>query len=265
MSAVAGEREWVGDLSLLRWGDPGDRRDALLLIHPANLQARCWQRVATSLSARRLCIAPDLRGHGESTREGPFSIAGWARDCGWILDSLALERVHVLGASVGAPVGLELAAARPERVASVLGLGGAFLPVSPAGDEVLTRLQQTGLDADLRRWLADGAVAADATDWTRESIVEDVSDNEAACAAGLWRAALASDVRPLIGTLKTRPVRNLLVTGELDVSCPPEEARSVARRLGCSFLELPGVGHLPMYECPENVAALIDDWIDDGQ
>ncbi len=265
MSAPAGEREWVGDLSLLRWGEPGDRRDAVLLIHPANLQARCWQRVVTSLSGRRLCIAPDLRGYGESTREGPFSIDGWARDCGRIADSFGVERVHLVGASVGVTVGLELAAACPERVASVLGLGGAFLPVSPAGDELLVRLQQTGLDQDLRRWLVDGAVAADAAEWVRESIIEDVSDNEAACAAALWQAALASDVRPLIGALKARPARHLLVTGELDVSCPPDEALSVARRLGCPFRELAGVGHLPMYECPEEVAMLVDDWINGGQ
>lgn len=263
MSALAGQPESVSELSLQQWGQPseGDGADPVLLIHPANLQARCWQRVATSLSKRRLCIAPDLRGYGKSTRQGPFSIAGWARDCGRIVDSLHLERLHVVGASVGATVALELAASRPERISSVVALGGAFLPVSPADDEVLARLRQTGLDPELRRWLVDGAVAPGTPEGVRESIVGDVSDNDAACAAALWRAALASDVRPLMATLKRRAERYLLVTGEFDVSCPPDEARSLADQLGCAYRELAGVGHLSMYERPGQIAELIDEWI----
>jgi pimeloyl-ACP methyl ester carboxylesterase len=261
MTALAGERDWVGDLSLLRWGESDEGRDALLLIHPANLQARSWQRVVTPLSDRRLCIAPDLRGYGESTREGPFSVAGWARDCQWIVDSLHLERIHVVGASVGATVALELAAARPERIGSVVALGGAFLPLSPAEDEVMARLRQSGLDPSLRRWLVDGAVGPDTSQGVLQTIADEVSDNEPDCAAALWRAALASDVRPLIGKLRGRSARYLLVTGELDGSCPPAEARSLAHQLGCAYRELAGVGHLSMYECPEEIAILIDEWI----
>jgi pimeloyl-ACP methyl ester carboxylesterase len=49
----------------------------------------------------------------------------------------------------------------------------------------------------------------------------------------------------------------LVVAGELDVTCPREDAEWFAEAVGGQLEILPGVGHLPAYEAPQSIAWLI--------
>ncbi|MFZ0386339.1 MAG: alpha/beta hydrolase [Solirubrobacteraceae bacterium] len=258
MSPRTGVREWVGSLSALRWGEPAGAPRAVLLIHPANLQGRCFAKLVDCLPGGLPCIAPDLRGHGCSSREGPFGVEAWARDCWSVLRQLGPERVCVVGASVGAAIGFELAAAHPETVQSLAGLGAALLPASPDGDPLLAALADGPFDRELKRRLVNEAVAPGVGDALRWQVVDEVSDNDAMVVAAIWRGALATDVRP---AAKRWRGPCLLATGEHDRGCPPEHARAVAAEIGCEFRQLPDVGHLPFMEDPEGVGALVGEWI----
>ena len=71
----------------------------------------------------------------------------------------------------------------------------------------------------------------------------------------VWAAVLASQGRHyarLVGC------SSLVVTGELDVTCPPPAGLEMARVLGTVQVLLPDIGHMPMLECPDRVAALLD-------
>jgi pimeloyl-ACP methyl ester carboxylesterase len=230
----------------------------LLLIHPVNLQASCFRWLVDLLPGDLPCVATDLRGHGGSSREGPFSVEGWARDCWSLLHGLGLERVCVIGASAGAAIAFELAAAHPERVQALIGLGAAVLPASPDEDPLLSALAEGPFDGALKRRLVDEAVAPDASNAVRDQILDEISDNDAPVVAAIWQAALATDVRP--AAMRWRGPC-LLATGECDRGCPPEDARAVAAEIGCEFRQLPLVGHLPFMEDPEGVATLIGEWM----
>src|SRR5690606_35851185 len=63
-------------------------------------------------------IAPDLRGHGESAApEGVYSMESLADDVRKLLDHLGLQRVVLLGHSLGGYVTLAFAERYPERLA----------------------------------------------------------------------------------------------------------------------------------------------------
>jgi pimeloyl-ACP methyl ester carboxylesterase len=66
------------------------------------------------------CIAVDLPGSGESdTQAGPYSTAGYADQVAAFLGAIGIERAHVGGVSLGAAVGIHLAARHPGRVRSL--------------------------------------------------------------------------------------------------------------------------------------------------
>jgi pimeloyl-ACP methyl ester carboxylesterase len=66
------------------------------------------------------CIAIDLPGTGESDKPpGPYSTEGYADQVAGFLGALGIERAHVAGVSLGAGVGMHLAARHPDRVRSL--------------------------------------------------------------------------------------------------------------------------------------------------
>lgn len=88
-----------------------------------------WAAQLSHLRPRRRAVALDLRGHGRSAvpRDGDYRIASLAGDLAAALDHLGLERVVLVGHSLGAVVSATYAGAHPDRVA------GLFL-LDPAGD-----------------------------------------------------------------------------------------------------------------------------------
>jgi pimeloyl-ACP methyl ester carboxylesterase len=82
--------------------------------------------VATLTRARRRVIAPDMRGHGASTKlydPASYHTSIMADDVRALLDHLGLGWADILGYSMGARIAAFLALADPERVRSAI-LGG---------------------------------------------------------------------------------------------------------------------------------------------
>jgi pimeloyl-ACP methyl ester carboxylesterase len=244
----------AGELSALVWGRPEEAAETLLLIHPANLQGRCWEPVVDALDPGQACVAVDLRGHGSSTRSGSFDVAAWAAESRRVARACGAGRVHLVGASVGAAIAVELAADHPEEVRSLTALGGAFLPAPVDGDPLLGALRERDLDPTLAAEMVDGALTAEAQADLRERIVADVSLNAAPVASAIWRAALATDARDRRAEIEA-PC--LALVGELDQVCPAEQSRWFADEVGGETRVLPGLGHLFLYERPELVAGAI--------
>lgn len=243
----------AGKLSALVWGRPGEAAETLLLIHPANLQGRCWELVMDGIGGDMACIAVDLRGHGSSTRSGSFSVKEWAAESRRVVRACGAERVHLVGASVGAAIAVELAASHPEEVQSLTTLGGAFLPAPIDGDPLLESLGEHDLDSTLgARMVDDVLVRAPAE--LHERVLADLSLNPGPVASAIWRAALATDVRDRLAQIDT-PC--LVLAGELDQACPPEQSRWFAQEVGGESRILPDLGHLFFYERPELVAGAI--------
>ncbi|MCP3919657.1 MAG: alpha/beta fold hydrolase [bacterium] len=79
-----------------------------------------FRGLAPSQAEGRRVLVPDLPGFGGSTRDvADYSIEAGAHAVLGALDALEIERVHLLGFSMGGGVALHLAALAPERVASV--------------------------------------------------------------------------------------------------------------------------------------------------
>lgn len=81
------------------------------------------------------CLFPDFRGHGRTTCPSlEWDSRRIAGDMSAFLDALNIPRAHLICYSCGAYVGLYLAASHPEKVSSLVTIGGGAYP-RPDGSE----------------------------------------------------------------------------------------------------------------------------------
>jgi lipase len=103
------------ELNLHQWGDPS--APPVVCIHGVNAHGRRFRKVAEERLAQRFrVLAPDLRGHGSSGWEPPWSIATHAHDVLETLDAAGVRRAQWVGHSFGGRLVLEVAALTPERI-----------------------------------------------------------------------------------------------------------------------------------------------------
>jgi pimeloyl-ACP methyl ester carboxylesterase len=94
--------------------------EPLLLIPYTSADHACYAFQLPSYTERFSCIALDLPGSGESDKPpGPYSVEGYADQVAGFLGAIGVERAHVAGVSLGAAVGIHLAARYSDRVRSL--------------------------------------------------------------------------------------------------------------------------------------------------
>jgi pimeloyl-ACP methyl ester carboxylesterase len=107
---------------------------AVLFLHFGGGNLMMWQRAVPAFQDSYRLILVDLRDHGKSDKpQSGDDIDQMARDLVGVLDYLKLEQVHVIGSSLGAEVGLSLAANFPDRVRSLVCDGALCSEYGPYG------------------------------------------------------------------------------------------------------------------------------------
>ncbi len=110
-------------LHVRRYGDPSGR--PVLAVHGVKGHGARWRLLGEALSGH-LLYAVDLRGHGRSTHEPPWSIEQHVADLVATLDALSLQVVDVIGHSYGGLIACHLAHHATGRVGRVVLLDPAI-------------------------------------------------------------------------------------------------------------------------------------------
>jgi pimeloyl-ACP methyl ester carboxylesterase len=101
--------------------DYGQEGASIIFLHFGGANLMMWQRVVPYFQGQYRLILVDLRGHGKSDRpETGYHMDDMAGDVIGIMQHLHLAQAHVVGSSLGAEVGLSMAANYPERVMSLV-------------------------------------------------------------------------------------------------------------------------------------------------
>lgn len=243
---------------------------ALLLWPSLLMDHRLWDAQVAYFSARFTTIAVDPPGHGASTPlDRPFTFGECAHCIVQILDTLGIERVHIVGNSWGAMIGATFCALHPERVLTAVLMNGT---ASPA--RMRQRLEYGALLV-LARILggfrgplthsALGAFLGPATVQTRPEVVEMVRNSVRANDIRSVRHAVRSvvirrpDQRQLLAQIRTP---TLIVGGRQDSTFPPAEVEEMARAVpGAESAFVEDGAHLLAVEVPDAVNTLIDGFL----
>src|ERR1700753_2826889 len=100
---------------------------AILLIHRVADNSTTWEAIQAKLAQRFTVIAPDLLGHGRSDKpRADYSVAAYANGMRDLLSVLDIDRVTIIGHSLGGGVAMQFAYQFPHLVERVIlvGTGG---------------------------------------------------------------------------------------------------------------------------------------------
>jgi pimeloyl-ACP methyl ester carboxylesterase len=252
--------------------------DPVLLLHGFTATWQIWRPVLADLVAHFHVVAPTLPGHSGGPRYdggAEFSFDRLARWAEAELDAHGLEKVHIVGNSMGASLALELAARGRARSVVAIAPGFDWLPGDPLGPRLAKQfrhstertrrssdhLERAMRPALLRRWLlrnvmrhAERMTAGQAVQMARASI--DCSITGAVTEAmATGSAALSGLTAITVPTLIGWPQHDRVVPASLHGKRFADEIRDVQMRT------LPGVGHIPTYDDPQLIVETITDWV----
>lgn len=257
----------------LRWHvQQAGQGPVCLLIHGTGASTHSFRDLLPRLAQHFQVIAPDLPGHGFTSRpaddEG-LSLGGMAAGIVALLSVLGVTPNIVVGHSAGAAILCRLGLDRAFPAAEIISLNGALLPLSGFKHPAVTPLVRAIASSDwvsrffarrlespreVERMLAATGSTLDARGM---ELYGRLSRSPAHAGAALTMMAVW-DVRPLERELADLEIPLTLVVGSRDRMILPGEASKVRRLLPTAELvQFADLGHLAHEERPDLVAELV--------
>jgi pimeloyl-ACP methyl ester carboxylesterase len=256
----------------------------LLLIHGIGDSSATWLPVMSSLARNHLVIAPDLLGHGQSDKpRADYSVAAYANGMRDLLGTLGIDRVNLVGHSMGGGVAMQFAYQFPDKterlaLVSTGGVGRGVNPLLravslPGADLMLSTLRLPG--ARLQTWavvraleLCGTGLGRDASDLMR---LVDALPDATARSAFIRTLRAVVDWRGQVVTMLdrcylTRGMATLLVWGSRDQVIPVSHAYAAHAAMPGSRLEIfEGAGHFPFHADPNRFVDVLEDFLSTSQ
>ena len=246
----------------------------LVLLHGFTGATTTWAPLLPRLAAEHETIAIDLPGHGRSfapASAARYALSRFADDLLRVIDALEIDRVALLGYSMGGRAALRAALRAPDRVAALVLESTSPGIADPArraerreADQALAdEIERDGLSAFVRRWetlplwASQHALPAS----VRSTLRAQREANDAAGLANSLRGAGAGEAEPVLSQLDTFSPPVLVVAGALDaayVAAGSEMARAFPN---ARLAIVPDAGHAVHLERPDELTDAILEFL----
>jgi len=247
--------------------------ETILFVHGLLGSHRYWGHLVDVLADSFRVIVPDLFGHGASAKQiGDYSVAAHAATLRDLIDRLGIDRVTIVGHSLGGGIALEFCYLFPERVDRLVlvGSGGLGRQVNPVLRSATLPGAEWVLPVIASPWVRGGAAAVGRVlslagwrashdmraAWEGFTSLGDADSRRAFLATtravmdpGGQRVSATDYLPDLVGL----PV--LVVWGTRDFIIPPAHAARAREAIpGCRIELFEGAGHFPHLDEPQRFA-----------
>ena len=252
----------------------------LLFIHGILGSQRQWSRLVDKLDDDHRVLLPDLFGHGDSAKPlGDYSLSAHAAALRDLLDHLGIDRITLVGHSLGGGIAMQFYYLFPERVDRLVlvasgGLGrevnlilrSATLPGAEqvlsvvASGPVLSRVELLGRAAAKLGWHPGADLDAV---WRGFTSLGDGESRRAFLATTRAVIDIGGQSISAHDHLEgVAPVPTLVVWGSKDRMIPAWHALSAQRAVPDCRVELfEGAGHFPHLDDPERFTRVVRDFV----
>jgi lipase len=240
----------------------------LLLLHGVTGTGTRFRRFAEEELPGVRVIAPDLRGHGDSTWDPPWHVERHVADVLALMDDLGLDRVPVAGHSFGGLISMRLAGVTPgrvERLALIDPVAGLSPAVAAARAEDTRRDEGWASEAEARE-----ARLAMRPPHARDTVDEDLAaflrrDSDGRYRFPFSRSAVVtgwSEMARPAPSLGGYPGQVLLVPAlQADFVTPAFTDRLRDELDGRLVAQGLDAGHVLYWDAKEELGALMRDWL----
>lgn len=261
---------------------PETQAEPVILIHGFCSMSYTWHEVIDQLATRRRVIAIDLKGFGSSDKpaDSDYRVDTQAEIVAGLMDALRLDRVALVGNSLGGAVALRMAQRWPQRVTRLVLACPAVWHVDrfpllarlmvlasqrisePFSARVIGRLARIpGLIESRMRHAHYRAATV-----TPERVAAySAMLNEPDCQRAIAATLKTFDLRPVARHLSSIHQPVLIVQGAHDKIIPPSSSEALARALPQAELKMLPCGHAPQEELPAEFARLASVFLEPVQ
>ncbi len=239
----------------------------LVILHGLFGSLENWGLQAKALSEQFDIVAVDLRNHGRSPHSNATDYTLMSADLLELLDALSLEKVLLMGHSMGGKVAMQFALDHPERVEKLVVVDIAPVEYEPRHDDVIAGLKAIPLATLKSRREADEILAEYVdSEPTRAFLLKNLYRTEAKQFG--WRMnldALASSYSD-IGAAPKRsgepfPSPVLFIKGGDSDYLLAEHQQPIQNNFpNAAFKIIAGAGHLPHVEKPAIFTRLVQQF-----
>jgi pimeloyl-ACP methyl ester carboxylesterase len=236
----------------------GDGQPALIFVHGWSCDLSYWDAQIKYFSPKYQVITLDLAGHGKSGRERDnYSVTAFAEDVVGVIEKLELDKIVLIGHSMGGAIIIETARRIPERV---LGLVGAdtFQDIEASYsqeeiDQFIAPFKENFKETTSEFVLNMFPLNADST------LVRNVINDIAVAPKEIAISSLANffSYKPLAALQEIEIPVQLIICDKYPVNI--EAAKRHVHNFEVSTI--PGVGHFIMLEDPETFNQILDGTI----
>jgi pyruvate dehydrogenase E2 component (dihydrolipoamide acetyltransferase) len=229
-----------------------------LLIHGVGADASAWALVEKELASQGPVLRLELPCHGKSPRQQIDSFAQLATQIRHTFDRLNLDRVRLVGHSLGAGLALALADTRAHSVETLTLISPAGLGPQINGD-ILSGIARATSAASLGPWLRQmvGDPELITENYAKAAMMSRKDPDLRAAQAALQNAMFPDQTQSfdLNAALHRVTCPTRIIFGKKDQVIPWSHALNAPGRVSLNLFD--DLGHMPQFEAPDQVQALL--------